>query len=141
GGPTQTLCDIAAPFYGGSWNTAGVIIYAIGSSGLWRVSETGGVPARLTELDASREEAYHAPPVFLPDGRHFLYLRFSRRQDSKGIYVGALDAQPEQQNSKRLLESDFSADYAPSPEQDAGHLLFLRENALMVQPFESSRLK
>ena len=38
-----------------------------------------------TELD--RAEQYHSFPMFLPDGRHFVYQRFSS-SSSSGIYVG-----------------------------------------------------
>jgi eukaryotic-like serine/threonine-protein kinase len=139
GGPPETLCDISSDFFGGSWNRDGVIIFATGNSGLWRVSAAGGIASPLTKLDAAREENFHAPPVFLPDQRHFIYLRNSPKD--RGVYVGSLDARPEQQASKRLLATEYSADYAPSPSPSVGHLLFVRAGTLMAQPFNSDQLE
>ena len=51
--------------------------FALGNGGLMRVPAAGGVASPLTALDPSRRETTHLFPSFLPDGRHFLYLRFS----------------------------------------------------------------
>ena len=34
---------------------------------------SGGEPVAATELDATQEERSHRFPLFLPDGRHFLF--------------------------------------------------------------------
>jgi hypothetical protein len=73
-GVIQLLCD-APQARGGSWNREGVIVFGRANvDGLYRVSAAGGEPARLTMLDASKQEGGHYWPQFLPDGRHFLYL-------------------------------------------------------------------
>ena len=61
---------------GGSWNRDGDIIFG-NFGGLLRVRETGGAAVPLTALDPSRKEEFHLLPTFLPDGRHFVYLRVS----------------------------------------------------------------
>src|SRR5436190_596288 len=58
-----------------------------------------------------------------------------------GIYLGALDAAPEQQASTRLVATSFSPVYAPSPDPNIGYVLFLRESALHAQPFDLARLQ
>ena len=78
GGPAQTLCEIAAPAIGGSWNRHGDIILGNVAGGLFRVSENGGPITPVTALDPARKEDSHVLPTFLPDGRHFVYLRVAR---------------------------------------------------------------
>jgi len=128
GGPPQTLCE--APIgTGGTWNRDGVIVFAPGGGiGLCRVSAAGGEAAPLTTLDQPREISQRWPQ-FLPDGRHFLYLS---RQEKSGIYVGSLDSK----ETRRILDSDFSACYAAQ-----GYLVFARDAALMAQQFDAGKLE
>ena len=132
GGPPQTICD-APEGFGGSWNRDGMILFAPqGSTGLCRVSASGGVPAPVTSLDESRHEISHRWPVFLPDGKHFIYLALSSQSENTGIYLGALDSK----DTRRLLSTLTDAQYA-SP----GYLLFLRERTLMARAFDANKLE
>ena len=79
GGPPQTLCDLPSVAVGGSWNRDGDIIVGNITGGLLRVRETGGAASPVTALDPSRKEEFHLLPTFLPDGRHFVYLRIAPR--------------------------------------------------------------
>ena len=141
GGPPQTLCDLPAIAVGGSWNRDGDIIVGNTVGGLLRVRETGGAASPLTALDPSRKEEFHLLPSFLPDGRHFVYLRVSpSTPETSGTYVGTLDAKPEEQSSQRLLPYEVGLTYAPSTGSGPGRLLFVREGTLMAQPFDAKRL-
>jgi len=72
GGPPLVLAD-APDARGGTWNQEGIIVFAPNADGpLSRVSATGGPPAPVTKLRAA--QSGHRWPIFLPDGRHFLYL-------------------------------------------------------------------
>jgi Tol biopolymer transport system component len=119
-----------------------VILFGTATTGLLRVADRGGAPSPVTTLDRSRKEAFHAEPDFLPDGRHFLYGRIGGSEDAFGVYVGSLDAKPEQQSSQRLLENASAAIYAPGsdPASNSGYVLFNREGSLMVQAFDAGRL-
>jgi Tol biopolymer transport system component len=150
GGPAQTLCD-APNVLGGFWTSDNRIVF--GTLGpLEVVSASGGIPTPLTALDHSRDEQYHVLPAMLPDGLHFVYWRVSIPQENGGIYVGSLDAKPDQQSTKRLLPDISGAVYVPSPLMgDApGFLLFVRgakvssaaaSGTLMAQPFDPKRLE
>ena len=85
GGLPQTLCDLpsGSVAVGGSWNRDGDIIFG-NFGGLLRVRESGGAVSPVTSLDASRKEEFHLLPTFLPDGRHFVYLRVSPRAPEAG---------------------------------------------------------
>ena len=142
GGAAQTLCDTGAgpgPVWGVSWNRDGVIIFGQSRGGLLRVSSQGGTASPLTTVDLSREELRHAYPYFLPDGRHFIYTRVSNSSEKTGAYVGSLDAKPEEQNSKLLLATQSAPAFVPSV-AGAGYLLFVRDGALVAQPFDPGRL-
>jgi eukaryotic-like serine/threonine-protein kinase len=141
GGPAQTICDVAAVVVGGSWNRDGVIIFGTSNGGLRRVSAGGGAATPLTTLDSSRKEIDHALPSFLPDGRHFIYLRQSAIPEDDGVYVGSLDAKPEEQDLKRLVATDWGPAYVPRSAFGMGQLLFLRAGTLMAQPFDDRRLE
>jgi len=140
GGLPQTLCDMPGVAVGGSWNRDGDIIVGNTAGGLLRVRETGGTVSQVTALDASRKEEFHLLPTFLPDGRHFVYLRISpSAMEMSGSYVGTLDAKLDEQG-QRLLPYVVGLTYVPAGDSDPGRLLFLREGTLMAQPFDTKRL-
>ena len=145
GGPAQTICDVPTGiFVGGSWNDDGVIIFAMGYVGVMRVSAAGGVASPVTKVDASRREVTQVFPFFLPDGRHFLYYRFSNGPEGSGLYAGSLDVKPDEQSSAKLLTSTAGmVVFVPSDSASAagrGQLLFRNEGTLMAQPFDDRTL-
>ena len=105
------------------------------------MSAAGGAASPVTAISVSRQETGHSTPVFLPDGKHFLYLRGSSLSENMGIYLGALDATPEQQVTTRLVATGFSPVYAPSLDPNIGYVLFLRDSALQAQPFDLAKLE
>ncbi len=144
-GLTQPLCDLTWMFRGGSWNDSGVIIFGDYGSGIkrgiMRLSDTGGSATPVTELNAERQETYHSFPVFLPDGRHFLYLISSAIPENAGIYLGSLDSNAEEQGYRKILSSNEGAIYVPSSDSSPAQLLFTSEQTLMAQPFDDQKMK
>jgi Tol biopolymer transport system component len=136
GGPVQTLCDVGIAT-GGAWNRDGVIVFATLGFGLFRVPATGGSATLMTPLDRSRAEWGYLAPFFLPDGRHFLYYILSARKEARGVYLGELSGSLKQS----LLNIGSNAVYAASGGSNGGYLLFVREDALMAQPFNVQQLK
>ena len=100
-----------------------------------RVSSSGGVATPVTTLDPSKNETTHRWPQFLPDGRHFLYLAgtpfTSKESSTNAVLVGSLDSK----ESKLLFHAHSGALYV------SGHILFLRVNTLMAQPFDAKHLE
>src|SRR6202045_4000084 len=132
GGQIQVLCE-APNGRGGTWNRDGVIGFTPDALlGLFRVSSWGGSPVEMTKPDRSRFEASHRWPVFLPDGKHFLYLasNFSGQLEYNAIFLGALDSQ----ETRLLVNTSANAAYA-----EPGYLLYLRDNMLAAQPFDRRR--
>jgi eukaryotic-like serine/threonine-protein kinase len=128
GSAPQTLCDVPAPPRGGAWNRDGVIVFGLTDGPLYRVPSVGGEAIPTTTIDQSRFERSHRWPFFLPDGHHYLFAVNNNQAESGGLYVGDLDSK----DTTRLLATTTNALYAPP-----GFVLFLRNDALMVQQFNA----
>jgi serine/threonine protein kinase len=142
GGPVETVCDVPTGTWGsGAWNQTDEIVFGVLNGPLFRVLAAGGAPSPLTTLDRSRQEVAHSRPRFLPDGRHFLYLRSSSVPEVSGIYVASLDVAPQQQSAKRLIGTQYGPVFAASSDQRYGQLLFLRDGTVMAQLLDIRRLE
>jgi Tol biopolymer transport system component len=137
GGAPQTICDLPSTVVGGSWSRDGVVIVGNAFGGIMRCPADGGAAAAVTRAGPSEE---HLFPSFLPDGRHFVYLRVSRtKPEESGVYLGALDTDPS--HARRLFTSGFACTYAPAVDGGAGFLVFGRDGALFAQRFDERRLE
>jgi Tol biopolymer transport system component len=128
-GQVQVLCD-ASNGRGGAWNRDGLIVFnPDANTGLYRVSSLGGSPIELTKLDTSRFETTHRWPVFLPDGKHFLYLaaNFTGKPENNAIFLGSLDSQ----ERRFVVNTSANAAYA-----EPGYLVYLRDKTMVAQPFD-----
>jgi Tol biopolymer transport system component len=130
GGPSLPVCD-AADGRGGSWNRDDVIVFSPvpQDTAVQRVPAGGGVPA-----DVTKTKGVYRFPQFLPDGRRFLYVASGSTPERNGIYVSSLD----ETENRRVLADESSVAFASSAAGGRlGHLIFIRENTLMAQPFDS----
>jgi eukaryotic-like serine/threonine-protein kinase len=132
GGPPQTICD-STNARGGAWSSNGTIIFTPSTTmPLMNVSSAGGTPQPASKLDLAKGENSHRWPSFLPDGKHFLFwARSSKGPHENLVYLGELGSL----QTKVLMKSDSIAVYASS------HLLFLRDQSLMAQPFDLGRME
>ena len=131
GGPLLALCD-AVSGRGGSWGADGTLLFALVSGPILRVPASGGTPQPVTKLTGALNQFSHRWPQFLPDGRHFLFLGQATSSGDSTIYVGSLDGV----DPKLLLRNESNAVYAPP-----GYLLFLRQETLLAQPFDTNKLQ
>jgi eukaryotic-like serine/threonine-protein kinase len=110
----------------GSWSAEGGIIYGIGNN-LYRIVE--GQEPKLLVFEGIPKSAENRFPVFLPDGRHFLFLS-GQGGGVSHIYSATVDGG----TAKQLFPAMSQAVYTePAPGQ--GHVLFVRDNNLMAQRF------
>lgn len=129
GGAVQTLAR-AVSGSGGTWSDGGRILFSPSRlSPISSIAATGGAVTTVTEVDLMREIT-HLSPSFLPDGDRFLYYVQSGA-DARGVYLGG----PEGLEPRRLLDADAPAVYA------SGHLLYVRQAALLAQPFDVATLE
>jgi Tol biopolymer transport system component len=139
GGAAQEICDAPKAVFGGSWSPDGVILLGSAQgSGIMRVPATGGTPTPVARM-AKDDHFLPIYPVFLPDRRHFLYSR-GVGKDKRAVYIGAVDAKPEEQSRTALVKTDYSFAYVPGSGGAHGHLLFLNAGTLFAQPFDDKRL-
>jgi eukaryotic-like serine/threonine-protein kinase len=133
GGPAQVLTELQNSIRGGAWNEQGVIIFGSGS-GVLRLPDTGGSASPVTTLETARGENMHVVQAFLPDGKHFLYVRNSAGQMA-GLCVGSLDSKPEEQGLAPLMPAGVVVGYA------SGYLFLVRDGTLSAQRFDTNTLR
>ncbi|MFN0104519.1 MAG: protein kinase domain-containing protein, partial [Bryobacteraceae bacterium] len=133
GGPVLSLADTGRTENnrGASWGSTGVILFnSVGTGPLSKVAASGGAVVEATKI--ARPGQTHRRPWFLPDGKHFVFAAGTGgTAASKAIHVGSLDST---ESTKLIDASDSGAIYS------SGHLLFLRSEMLMAQPFDPPKL-
>jgi Tol biopolymer transport system component len=136
GGSPIVLAD-APEGRGGTWNAAGVIVFApnFRDAPLLRVSDRGGPTVAVTAIDRAQEDVTNRWPAFLPDGIHFLYSVVSLRDDRRGIYVGSVEGAPAR-SPQRLFASDSGAIYVSLGDGRPGAILSAGPGRVEVRPFE-----
>ena len=112
----------------GSWGKDGIIVFG-SPQGIWSVPAGGGVPTLVTKSAADDGETGHLWPVFLGDGRRFLYLARHRttNREKNVLRLSSLD----DNTARDILEVNSSV------ELSAGHILFYRQGVVFAQPFDS----
>jgi Tol biopolymer transport system component len=137
GGNAQILCD-AARLVGGSWGKDGVIIFAPDyRNPLSKVSAKGGEAQTINIQSENINNERHGNPIFMPDGRHFLFNRtIGNPNDGAnvqrlGVWAGSLDS-PE---VRQVLPEGSAFVYSPD-----GWLIIVRNEALVAFPFDPAKL-
>lgn len=135
GGPPQLVGEADSPVGSGAWSADDIIIFGSrgGAGGIKRVPASGGVPTLVT----SPEGGTSSFPSLLP-GHRFIYYR---RGPTEGIFVGSMDATPDRQPTTPLLASAYAAAYVRAANSSDGYLFFVRDQTLMVQPFDEQTLR
>ena len=131
GGQPQTLCTVLADVTFGDWNRDDVILLGGKRRGLMRVPAQGGAPEVVTTLDARKRELDHFGPVFLPDGKRFVYVA-RLAQGRLQAKWGSLDGK----ESGELPLQSALLQYVPP-----GYLLFPREGAVFAQKLDVRSMK
>jgi Tol biopolymer transport system component len=139
GGPAQSLCDFNSNIGGGFLTADNRIVFGTPSTlGIQACPAGGGAATAITTLKSDGQELYHAFPSLLPDGRHFLFWRGAGPES--GIYVGSLEAKPDEQTGTRVLSDSSAPAYVPNPDGGPGRILFVRDGTLMAQRFDADTL-
>ena len=139
GGPVITLADVPG-FSGGSWGPDGVIVFAAGPEGLYRVPAAGGQPESLLVPDRDQGEAGYDAPQLLPGGQAVLFT-VRKAPRTAGSYVEtqirALSLGTGEQ--KTVLEGARESRYLAT-----GHLIYAladTSGTLMAASFDPEALE
>jgi Tol biopolymer transport system component len=137
GGNAQVLCD-AARLVAGSWSKDGVIVFAPDyRTALVQVPAKGGEARTINIQSENIDHERHNNPVFMPDGRHFLFDRtIGNPNDGAnlqrlGLWAGSLDS-PE---IKQVTSEAGGVAYVPE-----GWLIFNRNDTFVAQAFDAVKL-
>ena len=127
GGAPFTVCEVPRGL-SASWRPDDTIVYGIqGTTGLFRVSASGGVPESLTTQVES--EGDHDYPELLPDGDTVL---FSIARSGFDFDDGRIVAQSLDTGERHVvLEGGFYPRYVRT-----GHLVYARAGGLFIAPFD-----
>ncbi|MGH9767418.1 MAG: protein kinase domain-containing protein, partial [Blastocatellia bacterium] len=139
GGAPETLYDSLGSFSGRAWNREGVILLSGGPRGIMRISANGGAMTAVTTVDSSRGETHHTAPVFLPDGRHFIFYILTSDPATRGTYLASLDGK--EKNLLLPLDNPVVGLAANPGDGNEVYLVFMRQGALLAQSFDFSRKK
>jgi Tol biopolymer transport system component len=127
----QVLADKTILPRGGTWGRDGIILFAPGRyTPLYQIPASGGTPRQVT--DPGKSEWGHRWPVFLADGKHFLFfVRNPQQPELTGIYAGSLDSK----------ESHLVVKTAVGPAFAAGErIVYVRDGVLTTQAFDDQKL-
>jgi Tol biopolymer transport system component len=130
GGPAVIVADVPGGS-DGSWGSGNVIIFdGAAAESIRAVPAAGGSPKPASRLDRAAGESGHAWPCFLPDGRHFLFVAFTK--NGQRLKVGALDS---------WKTIDLGATEGRVEYTQPGYIVFPREGTLLAQRFDPRALK
>jgi eukaryotic-like serine/threonine-protein kinase len=126
GGAPETIAETTASG-GAAWSPDGVIVFSRDfEAGFERVPAGGGVPVPVPGF---ADGETHLWPVFLPDGRHFLFLR-----GGGVLHVASLDGDVR----KSLLPAGPTSTLAFSPPDS---VLYVRGGVLFAHRLDLDRLE
>ncbi len=123
----------AAAMRGATWGSDNSVVYtAEMTTGLSRVSASGGSPAVLTKVTG--DERTHRWPSFLPGGQAVLFMC----QMGSGSYESGTIEAVRLDNGERkvLVRGGTFPRYVES-----GHLLYVKQDAVYAVPFDPERLE
>ena len=133
GGTAVALCD-AGEGRGASWGEDGSIVLAPATTtGLFRVSASGGPSTPVTQLNKEKGEATHRWPQILPGGQSVLFTASSRTSyDDAEIVVQSL----KDGKRKTVHQGGTFGRYLES-----GHLIYARQSTLFAAPMDLGKLE
>ncbi|MDX1674771.1 MAG: protein kinase [Longimicrobiales bacterium] len=134
GGPAVRLTGgLAGLTRGATWTADDEIIYSPTlSEGLYRIPAGGGEARRLTEVRPDLGELNHRFPDALPGGDAVILTVFTGDLRTGSVAAYHIPSG----EMKTLVEGAFYGRWVPG-----GHLAYVRDATLLVQPFDPERLE
>ena len=115
----------------GVWSNDNTIIFGSINTGLRRVSAEGGETTTLTSPDAAQKELYHLFPSLLPSNAAVLFsIRYDDPTKSRidAVMLDTMERRVVLENARNPVVTS------------SGHILFQRESAILIAPFDARRL-
>jgi serine/threonine-protein kinase len=128
-GLSMTVTEDVNFLYGVTWTPDDRFVF-VRTGALWQIPHAGGTATPLTKLGGPRQDVLHVWPTALPSGKAILFGAMSADQ----WRVDALTLATGERHT--VVEHASLPLYAAS-----GHLVFLRDDRMVVAPFDASRLQ
>jgi Tol biopolymer transport system component len=138
-GGTPATIAAAPDGAGAGWGPKGTIVFApTPYTGLFAVDDAGGTPRRVTTLDAASGDDVHWWPQVLPGGETVLFTIGAWSRETSEVAVVNLAT-----GERRLVErhASFARYVQAGPGAATGHLVFVRDGALLASPFDPASLQ
>jgi eukaryotic-like serine/threonine-protein kinase len=133
-GGVATICDAQGSLLGATWGRDDTIVFPkTWTSGLVRVSASGGTPQPLTTVSATGENRGHLWPEFLPGDKAILFTIYTGGS-LEDYQVAAVSLATGKETV--LVKGGTYGRYSAS-----GHLLYVRAGILYAVPFDVERLE
>jgi len=131
GGTPQILCSVSGVAEAGSWGPDERILFTEfeGRDAIFVVFASGGEPTALLDSKAVAFGSFRWP-YWLPDGKHFLFLSWDEKE-SPCIRAASIESA----KGVCVLPVASRVEFAQ------GHLIYVRERALVAQPFDIGSLR
>ena len=131
GGAPVSLGPAPERVYGASWADDGYIYFGQGAGGILRVSENGGEPQVIVQMEAG--EQAHGPQL-LPGGE---WLLFTLLSGSSSWNAASIVAQPLSGGERTLLVAGGTdGRYVPT-----GHIVYSLDGNLFAVPFDVDNIE
>ena len=127
GGSPTPICDVGSGKQVGTWGAGEILLGSTFEGIIYRVSADGGSAVPYIQPDKARGETRAAWPVFLPDGRSYLYV-IVRSDGSGSLMAGTLEGRPAREVGPMVSRVEYA---------EPGFVVFAREGALFAQAFDA----
>ncbi len=127
-GVVETIATVDGQFGGGSWSKNGTVLVASNDHGLRLVPAAGGPLTDVSKREPG--ELYHDCPSFLPDGKHFIYLAYGDKPETRAIYMSEIGTT----TRTRLMAAENCPVYVD------GYIITVQDQAAFARPFDAGSL-
>jgi serine/threonine-protein kinase len=137
GGAEISLCDAASSYTGAAWGEDGNIIASLRvSGGLSRVSDTGGTPTPITELEG--EERTHRWPQVLPGAKAIL---FTAENTTVGFDDAKIEVMTLADHRRKTVQRGGTYGRYLAASGGKGYVIYVSRGTLFAVPFDLDKLE
>ncbi|MFO7652326.1 MAG: protein kinase [Candidatus Krumholzibacteriia bacterium] len=128
GGAVRVILD-GVTGYDGTWSEQGTILFDVSKvDSIRSVPAAGGLAKAATTIDRAAGQTGHGWPLFLPDGKHFLFLARYQDADGDSLCLGELGSV----EARTLGAAGSLVDYC-----EPGYVLWVDRGVLLARRLQA----
>ena len=125
-GTPITICDVPEVIgLMGTWGQGRILFASVQGEALWSVPASGGAATEVRKPNKDHGERRLTWPVFLPDGRAYLYLS-TFPDDSGDVMLATGDGEP-----RKVMDVKSNVQYV-----EPGYLVYVADGSLVARRFD-----